>query len=183
MSALHARPGRDLGLPALGTQLSHRPTRIVLSVKAQHDQRKWQLRFARCTAVFRQLAAARQSQGQDIRSSLCIGVGAGALAYNGGSGPNGPSSGGGGSGGSGGDGWHAGPGHNSVSNVLSDVAAVNEASSEAAEQVILLDVGGRVPGLPSGYHVQHGMATLYSGAAANAWLMVQHPAAAVVKSH
>lgn len=149
MSALRVLPGRDLGLPALCMQLSHRPSRVVLPVKARYHDSRWQRHLARCTAVFRQLAA-RQSQGQDIRSSLCIGVGAGALAYNGGCGPNGPGNVGGGSGGSGGDGWHAGPGHNTISNVLSDVAAVNEASSDASEQVVLLDVGGKEAGGPTG---------------------------------
>eukprot|EP00878_Enallax_costatus_P022972 GHUV01024415.1.p1 GENE.GHUV01024415.1~~GHUV01024415.1.p1 ORF type:complete len:183 (+),score=28.95 GHUV01024415.1:977-1525(+) len=143
MSALHARPGGDLRLLARGKLLNQHVARFTPPIRAQQNRNEWQLRLARYSAVFRQFAAARQWQWQDVRSSLCIGVGARSLACYGGSGPNGPSSGAGGSGGSGGDGWHAGPGHSSISNVLSDVAAVNDGSSDTAEQVILLDVGGR----------------------------------------
>eukprot|EP00878_Enallax_costatus_P020490 GHUV01021666.1.p1 GENE.GHUV01021666.1~~GHUV01021666.1.p1 ORF type:complete len:204 (+),score=40.69 GHUV01021666.1:977-1588(+) len=142
MSALHARPGGDLRLLARGKLLNQHVARFTPPIRAQQNRNEWQLRLARYSAVFRQFAAARQWQWQDVRSSLCIGVGARSLACYGGSGPNGPSSGAGGSGGSGGDGWHAGPGHSSISNVLSDVAAVNDGSSDTAEQVILLDVGG-----------------------------------------
>eukprot|EP00775_Hariotina_reticulata_P004232 gene4232-4481_t len=84
----------------------------------------------------------RLTAGQlNVNSSLCIGVGAGALACSGGAGNNGPTDGLGGSGGSGGDGWSAGPGNHTISNALSDVAAVND-TAESTEQVILLDVGG-----------------------------------------
>lgn len=143
MTALHARPGGDLRVLTHARLLNQPLTRIALPIKAQQKRNEWHLRLSRCSAVFRQFAAAGQSQWSDVRSSLCIGAGVGALACTGGSGPNGPSLKAGGSGGSGGDGWHAGPGHSSISNVLSDVAAVDDGSSNAEEQVVLLDVGGR----------------------------------------
>lgn len=144
MNGPYACQGQSFGRSMLRIQRSHRTDRPTLLVLAQTNNRDWKLRAASFSAVIRQLAVARRSQWQDVRSSLCIGVGTSALAYNGGSGPNGPSSGGGGNGFSGGDGWHAGPGQSSTSNVLSDVAAANDCSSDTAEQVILLDVGGKL---------------------------------------
>eukprot|EP00879_Flechtneria_rotunda_P013037 GHRR01013616.1.p1 GENE.GHRR01013616.1~~GHRR01013616.1.p1 ORF type:complete len:215 (+),score=63.37 GHRR01013616.1:127-771(+) len=140
VSIASANPcGRDFAAAAVKAFPSSRPVRLPLVVLSQQRRKGWQTYWGRCTSAYQQLAAS-QSQWPDVKSSLSIGIGVGALACGGGSGTNGPSS--NGNGGSGGDGWSAGPGHNhSPSNVLSDVASVNDAG-DAVEDVILLDVGG-----------------------------------------
>jgi len=128
--------------------------RVVHLIASSKTPDSWHLRFEFCSAGLRRLTAGQLN----VKNSLCIGVGAGALACSGGAGNNGPTDGLGGSGGSGGDGWSAGPGNHSVSNALSDVAAVNE-TAESTEQVILLDVGGE----RSAAHSMHTACNIPSG--------------------
>lgn len=131
---------------------------LVLAGLSRPDHHLLQQIVLRCAASAQQLwsaaAAAHQQQHPQLgrrnwkQQSLSIGAGVGAAACSGAGGGNGwpPSSGGWGSGGDG-SGWGGGhcPGSSSSpgSNVLADVAAAGDVSSETVvEEVVLLDVGG-----------------------------------------